>query len=453
MERLSASTDEQRWPVWKWAVCGLLFSATMLMYMDRQTLSQMAVRISTELHLNNTQYGRLEMAFGLAFAAGAIVNGLIADRVSIRWLYPTMLMGWSLAGVATAYSVGIGQTLTSWFPALLPGPEASSTEVLSQQAFVGLLACRTALGFFESGHWPCALITTQRILSTQDRTFGNSLLQSGASVGAVLTPLAVWGILTADPANWRGPFVIIGVAGMLWVIPWLIVIRKGDLARHKAAPVVAPVPAARVEGLAPAKADFEASVFIRRCLVLLAVVIPINMTWQFFRAWLPKMLQEEHHYSEQFVFGFSSAYYLFADIGCIAAGIAVSTLVARGWRPHSARSITFIVCTLFTMLSILAATLSASWLLLAILLLIGAGSLGMLPVYYSLTQEMTHKHLGIINGILGAATWIVTSFMQEWVGKSVDATQSYSRAVFWVGMVPIVACVAVTLFWGRSKRD
>ena len=122
-------------------------------------------------------------------------------------------------------------------------------------------------------------------------------------------------------------------------------------------------------------------------------------------------------------------------------------------RRHSARSTTFIVCTLFTMLSILAATLSASWLLLAILLLIGAGSLGMLPVYYSLTQEMTHKHLGIINGMLGAATWIVTSFMQEWVGKSVDKTKSYSEAVFWVGMVPIVACVAVTLFWGRSKRD
>lgn len=449
MERLNEPLVAPRAASWKWTVCALLFLATMLMYMDRQTLSQMAKRIGDELHLSNTQYGRLEMSFGLAFAAGAIINGLVADRVSIRWLYPVMLMGWSLAGVATAYSVGIGQALTEWIPGLGSGPGASSEEVLSHQAFVGLLACRITLGFFESGHWPCALITTQRILESKDRTFGNSLLQSGASVGAVLTPLAIWVILQRDADDWRGPFVIIGMAGMSWVIPWLLVIRKGDLDRRSETATEE----AAAEVLLPEEQAKDRSLFIQRVLVLLAVVIPINMTWQFFRAWLPKMMQEEHLYSEQFVLGFTSAYYLFADAGCIAAGVAVKGLSARGWRPHSARSATFFVCTLLTMLSVLAASLQAGWVLLAILLLIGAGSLGMFPIYYSLTQEISKKHLGIASGLLGAMTWVIGSLMQEWVGRSVDATQSYSQAIFWIGQAPIVACIALVFFWGRSRRE
>jgi len=51
--------------------------------------------------------------------------------------------------------------------------------------------CRLLLGLFEAGHWPCALKTTQHILSNKDRTMGNSILQSGATIGAMLTPFVV----------------------------------------------------------------------------------------------------------------------------------------------------------------------------------------------------------------------------------------------------------------------
>jgi ACS family hexuronate transporter-like MFS transporter len=453
MERLN-----QRLPAWKWSICGMLFLATMLMYMDRQTLALMIKRISDELLLSNSQYGYLEAAFGFAFAGGAIINGLLADRLSIRWLYPTMLLGWSLAGVATAYSLQIGQTLTQWFPAMLAGAAPDSSEALSQQAFVGLLACRITLGFFESGHWPCALITVQRMLSRSDWTFGNSLLQSGASVGSVLTPLVVALMLTQLAMGWRAPFVVIGIGGMLWIVPWLWLVRNADLAQP-----VEPAPDRESTNREPKRDEIPLPTaagsrddtirFIRRIAVLLAVVIPINMTWQFFRAWLPKMLQENHSYSEAFVYYFSSAYYLFADIGCIAAGVAVKGLTARRWSLHSARTITFAGCTLLTLLSSAAAFMSAGPSLLAVLLLIGAGSLGMFPIYYSLSQEMTVKRQGIMIGLLGAATWIVSSLMQAWVGRDIEETHSYVTALFWLGQVPILACLALAFFWGRSKEE
>src|SRR5688572_18663775 len=89
---------------WKWSVCALLLCASSINYMDRQTLANAAVRITNEFALSQEQYGNLELAFGWAFAAGSLVFGLLADRISIRWLYPIALFGWSVAGFATGLS-------------------------------------------------------------------------------------------------------------------------------------------------------------------------------------------------------------------------------------------------------------------------------------------------------------------------------------------------------------
>ena len=106
---------------WRYYVCGLLLLATTINYLDRQTLAVTSVRVTRELGLNNEQYGRLELCFGCAFAFGATVFGWIADRTSIRWLYPAVLVLWSLMGFCT----GLVET------------------------YLGLLVCRTLLGFFD----------------------------------------------------------------------------------------------------------------------------------------------------------------------------------------------------------------------------------------------------------------------------------------------------------------
>ncbi len=91
-------------PAWKWYVCGLLLLATTINYMDRQTLSTTQQRIKTEFQLSEEKYGDLELAFGWAFATGALVFGVVADRVSVRWLYPAVLALWSLMGYLTGHA-------------------------------------------------------------------------------------------------------------------------------------------------------------------------------------------------------------------------------------------------------------------------------------------------------------------------------------------------------------
>ncbi|MCA9066258.1 MAG: MFS transporter, partial [Planctomycetaceae bacterium] len=174
-----------------WVISGLLLLATMLNYMDRQTLANLKVRIQDDFQLLEEQYGDFELGFGWAFAAGSLFFGILADRFPVRWLYPVVLLLWSGVGILTG--------LTS--------------------DYQSMLICRTLLGFFEAGHWPCALRTTQAVLTQNGRLMGNSLLQSGGALGAILTPVVIRLIVGDSTADgvWRSPFLIVGATGALWI--------------------------------------------------------------------------------------------------------------------------------------------------------------------------------------------------------------------------------------------
>lgn len=442
---------------WKWYVCGLLLMATMLNYMDRQTLSLTITDISRELHLNNEQYGNLETGFGLAFAAGGLFAGLLVDRLSVRWLYPLMFIGWSLAGVATAYAHPIGVACAPWLERLFglgPPPELDSAALASRQAYLGLMVCRSTLGFFEAGHWPCALVTVQRLLRPSDRPFGNSLLQSGASIGAILTPLVVQLLVSDQPGSWRSPFLIIGLTGMLWVVPWLLLIRGSDLRPQEANEPDAGSEKSRSSADAPAVRPADgAAQFWPRFAALVVTVVMINLTWQYFRVWLPKFLREYHEYDRMTVNFFTSAFYISTDVGCIAAGFAVKYLAARQWSVHRARMTTFLCCGLLTATSMVAAILPGGSALFVVLLVIGMGSLGLFPNYYAFTQELSTRRLGALTGVLGAVAWVISSLMQKYVGRNIDETQSYAAGIFVVGLAPLVAWLALALLWSlRSPK-
>lgn len=441
MSKPESHTSLDQTSLGKWWVCGLLLLALMLNYMDRQTLSLTWSSIEKELNLDTSHYGKLEAGFGYAFAIGGLLAGFLADRINVKWLYPAVLLGWSLSGVATGFGDEIGRLLAP--VAELISPEWGDPSDPKDCAFLGFLVCRIVLGLFEAGQWPCALVTTQRLLTAENRPFGNSVLQSGASLGAILTPLIVQLLVTKEVGSWRLPYIVVGVFGLLWIGPWLWTVRGVNLN---------PAPK-RLSTDPQSVSESSTSQLCRRYLSLMVVVVVINMPWHFFRAWLPLLLETAHGYELSEVRYFTMAYYIATDVGCIAIGLFTKWLTSRGQDTHRTRLIAFAVCGALTSLSTWAAMESKGPLLLGLFLLIGGGSLGLFPIYYSLTQEVSPRHQGKVTGSLTLITWAFTSVMQTTVGDYVKKHNSYTAGIFIVGLLPLLGLFALLLIWPKSRES
>lgn len=409
----------ERSQYWAWQVSFLLLLATMINYMDRQTLANVAPRVTAEFELSEKEYGNIEMAFGFAFAFGSLLFGFLVDRISVRILYPIALFGWSVAGILTGLS----------------------------QDYDQMLLCRTLLGLFEAGHWPCALVTTQRLLTRSSRTMGNSVLQSGASLGAVLTPIIITLMISGNtaPGVWRYPFFVIGATGALWIFAWLYLVRPGDLAKPAEESATFDATEAPPQGWLPILLD-------RRFHILLVMVICLNTTWQLVRAWLPKILIQGRGYTEETALYFNSGYYVAADIGCLLAGAATLFFAKRGLSVHNSRLLVYLICAGLTSLTFLAAKLPAGLPLMIMLLFIAAGSLGLFPCYYSFTQDLSTQHMGKVTGLLASAGWFVSSPFQRWFGGLADSTGSFDAGFALTGLPPLFALIFLVFLWPRNNR-
>lgn len=437
---------------WKWTVCGLLFLATLLNYMDRQALSQTSKQILQEMQFGEKHYGRLEWAFGLAFAAGGLTFGFLADKVNVWTLYPIVLVGWSAVGFLTGSADAVGDWVALYWPEWAIHQLGIDTLPTAARApYLGLFTCRTLLGLFEAGQWPCALVTTQRLLSQRDRPFGNSLLQSGASIGAILTPLAKTLIVSDKvPGSWSMLFQSIGAVGVLWIIPWFLLIRPRDLARtDDVREFPDPAPDRRSPEASSGSRSIE---FVRMYLAVALTVILINIPWHFYRAWMPLFLEKFHGYDTNHVAGFTMLYYGLTDVGCIGFGFAIGWLARHRLSVHSARMVAFAACAVLTGIGALAGLLPAGPGLLIVLLINALGSLALFPIYYSLTQELSSRHQGKVTGTLSCLTWICTAMMQQAVGTSVQESKSYTLAFLLTGVAPLVALGAILLLWPRNRQ-
>lgn len=397
------ASPPNRGVAWRWWICGLLLLASTINYMDRQTLANAAVRITQSFQLSQEQYGTLELGFGWAFAVGSIATGLLADRVSIRWLYPSFVLLWSATGVATAMV----------------------------DSYTGLLGCRILLGFFEAGHWPCAIKTTQRLLAPEDRSLGNSVLQSGTSIGAIITPLILRLLMTDDPESWRPAFQIVGLTGLGWIAAWFLLVRGGDLGHL-------PIPKNSL--------SIWRVLASRRMVAILLVIAFINTGWQLLRAWLPKFLQEGRGYDESSALYFNAAFFVATDIGCLGAGALTWWLHRRGLGVHRARTLVFLACSVLAALTALAAVLPKGPLLLATLLAVGAGALGVFPIYHAFTQDLSPHHQGKISGVGGVAAFILSP-AHTYFGRLVDRTGSFDLGIAVAGCLPLLAFVVLLTVW------
>ena len=188
----------------RWLAMFIFTLASSLSFIDRQILSALAPAIQNEFGLTLAQYGLVVSVFSILYALTAPFAGMFIDRVGLNTGIITSLALWSAVGVATGMTTG----------------------------FLGLLTCRAALGFAESGNLPASGKAGALYLAPGERALGSAFGQIGISIGMVAAPLLASGLYASY--GWRAAFVAAGLIGFLWIPLWLITARAVPRAYQEA---------------------------------------------------------------------------------------------------------------------------------------------------------------------------------------------------------------------------
>jgi ACS family hexuronate transporter-like MFS transporter len=92
---------------YRWWICGLLFMATTINYLDRQALAMLKPLLATELHWSEADYGWMNFAFTSAYAIGLFFAGRVVDVLGLGWGFALGVSIWSIALSCHALEEGV----------------------------------------------------------------------------------------------------------------------------------------------------------------------------------------------------------------------------------------------------------------------------------------------------------------------------------------------------------
>src|SRR6266545_2605071 len=187
-------------PHLRWIVIGLIFLATVINYIDRQTMAVLKGSISADIGLTNEQYAAVQNTFLVFYGISQMVSGRLYDAVGTRLGFVYSIVVWSLAAMLHA----------------------------SARSAAAFRVWRAVLGFGEAGNWPGAVKAVTEWFPVKERALGVGIFNAGASLGgAIAAPIIAF---LAIQYGWRATFVATGILGLLWVALWLAIYRAPD--RH-----------------------------------------------------------------------------------------------------------------------------------------------------------------------------------------------------------------------------
>ena len=312
-------------PGLRWWIAGLLFLASVLNYVDRNAFSLLAPTIQGDLHLTDQHYANIQIAFQVAYAIALLLSGLIVDRLGPRKALALFVGWWSLASLSTSL--------------------AFSSVTLGIVMFL--------LGLGEAGNWTAAPKAVSEWFPPRERGLGIGLYTAGTPIGMTLAPLFL--IWLAGIWGWRTTFIVMGLLGFVWLVPWLLLYRRTLLAEGERAwlAVDTAVPA---ESSAPVARSWTYGQALRRsevwCLLLARMFS--DPVWFFYLIWYPKYLVSARGLTQAEV-NITWIVFLAAGIGSMVGGWLASGFIKRGWTPPQARLLIMLGCALCMPLSPLVA--------------------------------------------------------------------------------------------------
>jgi ACS family hexuronate transporter-like MFS transporter len=400
----------------RWIVCGLLFAAVTLSYIDRQVLSVLKPTLQKEYGWSETGYGNIVFWFQATYGIGYLAFGRFVDRYGARAGYAVAVTLWTIGHMAHAL--------------------VTST--------LGFALVRIPLALGEAGTFPSALAAVTEWFPKRERAFAIGLFNAGANVGAILTPLIV-PVITLT-FGWQAAFLVTGLFTVVWLAVWLAFYR-----RPREQPLVSPAELALIESGqdAPeihAPARWQDLLCKRESWAYIAGRFLIDPIWWTFLFWLPDFFARRYGIDLKGYGPPLVAIYVLADAGSVLGGWASSRQLKRGRSLNVARKSTMLVCALIVLPVAFAVQASNLWLAVGLIGLACAGHQGFSANLYALPSDLFPRWAsGTVIGFGGAAGALGSMLMAQYAGLVLQTTGSYTPIFIVASCAYLVALLCVQL--------
>jgi ACS family hexuronate transporter-like MFS transporter len=333
----------------RWWIVSLIGVATVINYIDRSSLAVMWPDISRDLSLTKEEYAGILSFFMVAYAVGQGLSGRLFDWVGTRVGFVVSIAVWSVACALH----GLARNLASF----------------------GMFRAR--LGLSEAGNWPGATKANAEWFPVRERALAQGIFNAGASLGAVISaPLIA---LLYMLFGWKATFLIVGLLGFIWIIPWWIV-HRAEPARH---PWLSDEErqyilggeksnAQPIQSADDRKLSFREILSFRQSWSVIVSRFFLDPIWWMFVNWLPIYLAERFGFDIKQIGLFAWVPYVGAALGSLLGGWWSGHMIHKGWSVNKARKWTIVAggVVMFPamILSAYAATPLAAVLLIAVIL-------------------------------------------------------------------------------------
>ena len=278
----------------RWWIIGLVCLATIINYIDRSALGIMWPAMKKDLNLTEEDYAWIINIFTITYAAGKFISGWVYDKVGTKIGFVLSIFFWSLASLLHFFARGL--------------------------ASLGIY--RGILGVSEAGNWPGAVKNNAEWFPIKERAVAQGIFNAGAAIGSIVAAPTIASLFQGY--GWRWTFIIIGIIGFLWIIPWLI-FNKSEPKKH---PWITKKEKEYILSDQKDEKDKENEVALPLHKILqykeswgiLAARFFIEPVWWLFVFWMPIYLNKQYGFNVKEIGLYAWFPYVGAAIGSIAGG-------------------------------------------------------------------------------------------------------------------------------------
>jgi ACS family hexuronate transporter-like MFS transporter len=411
----------------RWLIVSLVALATIINYIDRGALAVLWPEISVDLGLTKTDYAIIINVFTFAYAFGQTLFGKVFDWIGTRLGFVLAIGVWSLATIL--HSV--------------------ANSLLTFSLFRGLL------GVSEAGNWPGATKANAEWFPIKERALAQGIFNSGAAIGGIISAPIV-GLLFIWFESWQATFIVIGVLGLLWLVPWLAIYKSGPashpwLSEAEREYILSGQRNEETHQVAKYAPTSREILSRKESWGVILASFFLDPIWWLFVGWLPLYLNETYGFGVAEIAKYAAIPYVGAMFGAWFGGLLAQNRIKAGWSVNKTRKfviglggLIMLVCLLLT---IKAATPLIAVLLMAAILFgfqTAVGNIQTLP-----SDFYSGESVGSLAGFAGTAAKLAVVLLNFLI--PVITVKSYAPA-FAVGAgLAIMTVLSVWILCGKIQ--